>query len=172
VGRHCRRGSILIVAAVIFNCRWTAKRSEKEKGDLFEHLVRAVEVVQLPLQRVHKNVLGSSFDPDGGEFGCLTLFPAAATRQSTNVCAYLCVRTTIDLPDQLFREAKSLALHRGISLKEFLTEATRRALSTQLGAAPKMTSPPIARATAGRIPARTNEELASILGGEDARKAR
>ena len=82
------------------------------------------------------------------------------------------MRTTIDLPDQLFREAKSLALHRGISLKEFLTEATRRALSTQLGAATKMTSPPIARATTGRIPARTNEELASILGGEDARKAR
>jgi hypothetical protein len=59
--------------------RKVVKRSEKEKGDLFEHLVRAAEVVQLPLQRVHKNVLGSSFDPDGGEFSCLTRFPDTAT---------------------------------------------------------------------------------------------
>lgn len=128
--------------------------------------------MQLPLQRFHKKVLGSSFEPDGGELGCITRFPGAATWQSINIWVYLWMRTTIDLPDQLCREAKSFALHRGISLKDFLTEATRRALSTQLGAAPKITSPPIARCTTGRFPGRSNAEPASILGGEDARRAR
>ena len=33
------------------------------------------------------------------------------------------MKTTIDIPDRLFREAKSTAASRGIPLREFVTEA-------------------------------------------------
>jgi hypothetical protein len=47
------------------------------------------------------------------------------------------VRTTIDLPDSLYREAKATAASRGIKLKEFVTNALRAALrSQQEGMAP------------------------------------
>ncbi len=39
------------------------------------------------------------------------------------------MRTTIDLPDPLFREVKSTAAARGLKLKEFIAEALRAALS-------------------------------------------
>ncbi len=38
------------------------------------------------------------------------------------------MRTTIDLPDPLFKEAKSAAALRGISLREVVEEALRRQL--------------------------------------------
>ncbi len=38
------------------------------------------------------------------------------------------MRTTIDLPDPLFKEAKSVAALRGISLREVVEEALRRQL--------------------------------------------
>ncbi len=38
------------------------------------------------------------------------------------------MRTTIDLPDPLFREVKSTAAARGLKLKEFIAESLRIAL--------------------------------------------
>ncbi len=38
------------------------------------------------------------------------------------------MRTTIDLPDNLFRRAKCVALERGATLKEFLTQAVTHEL--------------------------------------------
>jgi hypothetical protein len=38
------------------------------------------------------------------------------------------MRTTIELPDPLFRVAKSLASERGISLKAFFTDALKKAV--------------------------------------------
>jgi len=35
------------------------------------------------------------------------------------------MKTTVELPDQLFRKAKATAAERGQSLKEFVTEALR-----------------------------------------------
>jgi hypothetical protein len=37
------------------------------------------------------------------------------------------MRTTIDLPDAVFRETKSLAAMRGVSLKQFILEAIEQA---------------------------------------------
>ena len=39
------------------------------------------------------------------------------------------VKTTIEIQDRLFREAKTVAASRGLSLKRFLTEALREKLS-------------------------------------------
>ena len=39
------------------------------------------------------------------------------------------MKTTVEIPDSLFREAKTAAASRGLSLKTFLTEALREKLS-------------------------------------------
>lgn len=40
------------------------------------------------------------------------------------------MRTTIDLPDRLFKEAKSAAAQRGMTLRDVIEEALRRQLQT------------------------------------------
>ncbi|UCF95864.1 MAG: hypothetical protein JSV89_11825 [Spirochaetaceae bacterium] len=40
------------------------------------------------------------------------------------------MRTTIDLPDELFRKVKAVASLKGITLKQFITRAVRRELSS------------------------------------------
>ena len=42
---------------------------------------------------------------------------------------YAFVRTTIDLPDPLFREVKATAAQRGMLLKDYVTEALREKLN-------------------------------------------
>jgi hypothetical protein len=79
------------------------------------------------------------------------------------------MRTTLELPDPLFREVKAIAANRGISLKEFFTEATRSFLRVP-GDTCKMTSPPVDRRFAP-IPAKSNLETQAILEGEDIMKA-
>ena len=43
------------------------------------------------------------------------------------------MKTTVELPDALFRQAKSAAATQGISLKEFLTRAVKEQLRDQPG---------------------------------------
>lgn len=43
------------------------------------------------------------------------------------------MKTTIELPDPLFRKVKATAAERGQSLKDFLTEALREKLALELG---------------------------------------
>lgn len=45
------------------------------------------------------------------------------------------MKTTIEIPDPLFRRAKARAAERGQSLKEFVTEALREKLATSRAAA-------------------------------------
>jgi len=45
------------------------------------------------------------------------------------------MKTTLELPDLLFRKAKATAAERGQSLKEFVTEALRDKLSLDRGVA-------------------------------------
>jgi len=49
------------------------------------------------------------------------------------------VKTTLEIPDALFREAKSTAARRGQTLKQFVTEAVREKLADNPGA---KTAPP------------------------------
>ena len=43
----------------------------------------------------------------------------------------LFVKTTLEIPDGIFRRAKSVAAERGIPLREFVTEAVRDKLGNQ-----------------------------------------
>jgi hypothetical protein len=45
------------------------------------------------------------------------------------ICENAFMRTTVDLPDELFRELKTLAVQRGISLKELLRTAVQHELA-------------------------------------------
>ena len=47
------------------------------------------------------------------------------------------MKTTLEIPDTVFRRAKSAAAERGIPLREFVTEAVRDKLETDAKAADK-----------------------------------
>jgi len=75
------------------------------------------------------------------------------------------MRTTIDLPDELFRKAKATAALRGVSLKDLFTDFVERCLETQ----PKRygRTDPIPVVLTGSdsplLSARTNAEIEAIL---------
>ena len=47
------------------------------------------------------------------------------------------MKTTLEIPDLLFRRAKSVAAQRGIPLRQFVTEAVQDKLSAGSGPSPK-----------------------------------
>jgi hypothetical protein len=56
---------------------------------------------------------------------------AAATRQMRQICEYAFMRTTVDLPDALFKRVKSEAALRGMRLKEFIAQSLEKSLAGQ-----------------------------------------
>ncbi len=46
------------------------------------------------------------------------------------------MKTTVEIPDSLFRQAKAAAAQQGISLKLFLTEALKERLRPRAGGSP------------------------------------
>ena len=80
------------------------------------------------------------------------------------------MRTTIELPTPLFRDAKAAVAARGTTLKEFITQAVQQAL-TSPDKSRRMERPPVSRGKA-TIRARSNREIAALLENEDLRKAR
>jgi len=85
----------------------------------------------------------------------------------------LIMRTTLDLPDPLFRELKTESARRGLKLKELLAtfvEAGLQQPSTDSSEAARKRSPlPAARRASGStIPAIDNQEIARIFDEEDA----
>lgn len=47
------------------------------------------------------------------------------------------MKTTLEIPDDLFRQAKAIAALRGESLKDFVTTALKGHLQTQVAEAPR-----------------------------------
>ena len=88
------------------------------------------------------------------------------------------MRTTLDLPDPLFRELKVRAARQGRKLKELVAaylEAGLRGpeVPEHTPARPPRSPLPVARRTTGRtIPAMTNAELQTLLDDEDAQRCR
>ncbi len=84
------------------------------------------------------------------------------------------MRTTIDLPDELFRQAKARAALSGLKLKELITrfveEGLRRSSTSKPEARRRARSKlPIARAATGRtLPDLGNVALHRILDDEEA----
>jgi len=89
------------------------------------------------------------------------------------LCLYVFMRTTIDLPEDLFREAKTRAVQQGTTFKNLVTQFVLSGLAVQeTGAAPmaRRMPPPVAiRRIPGQAPcpALLNRELHAILEAED-----
>lgn len=82
------------------------------------------------------------------------------------------MRTTVELPDGLFRQAKTLAIQKGLTLKEFFTAAVERAVVEPPPESRRMLRPPIGGLGGIPIPARSNEELEALLEAEDLENCR
>jgi len=83
------------------------------------------------------------------------------------------MRTTLDLPDALFRELKMRAARQGVKMKELLAtyieDGLRAGKGARAQASPVRSPLPIARrATGVPIPALSNAQIAKILDAEDA----
>ncbi len=87
------------------------------------------------------------------------------------------MRTTIDLPEDLFREAKTRAVQQGTTLKNLMIQFVLSGLAAQkTGASPivRRLPPPVAiRRIPGQAPrpALSNRELHAILEAEDATRS-
>ncbi|HEX7262246.1 MAG TPA: hypothetical protein VF258_10565 [Luteolibacter sp.] len=82
------------------------------------------------------------------------------------------MRTTLDLPDPLFREIKTRAVQQGVTLKDLLAQYIQAGMNAPAAAAPPIPRPhiplPYFRKTEGPvIPARSNAELYAALDEED-----
>ena len=91
------------------------------------------------------------------------------------------MRTTLDLPDPLFKEVKTRAVQQGVTLKELLATYIEAGLRAPLAAARGSASEPdpypipVAirrRRGAARHPALTNAGMQAILDEEDVEKHR
>lgn len=83
------------------------------------------------------------------------------------------MRTTLDLPDDLFREVKTRAVQQGVTLKDLVAHYIEAGLRGKLASPdtsrPRQQSPlPVFRVPNGQtIPALTNAQLQAILDEED-----
>lgn len=78
------------------------------------------------------------------------------------------MRTTIDLPDDLYRKAKVLAAQRGVSLKTLIAESLAKSVVSDAAPQPKRgRSTPFPVLFDGRVKALTGAEIAEILAEED-----
>ncbi len=73
------------------------------------------------------------------------------------------MRTTVDLPDPLFRRMKATAALRGISLKEFVTGAIESAISKQETSRDYSVQLPLIRSKRPGTLNLTNAEIEELL---------
>jgi len=94
------------------------------------------------------------------------------------LCLYAFMRTTIDLPEDIFREAKTRAVQQGTTLKNLISRFIESGLAAQgAGISTKVHRPPppvAIRRIQGQAPtpALSNRELHAILEAEDIDAAR
>ena len=88
------------------------------------------------------------------------------------LCLNAVMRTTLDLPDALFRELKAQAALRGMKLKDLLTLFVEQGLREKRSSVRRRSPLPVARrAMPGQVmPARSNAALNQILDDEDAQR--
>ncbi|GAB4166529.1 MAG: hypothetical protein Fur0032_04020 [Terrimicrobiaceae bacterium] len=82
------------------------------------------------------------------------------------------MRTTLDLPDPLFRELKARSALKGMLLKDFvaglLQAGLAQSVAAEPAARPRSPLPVIRRATGVSHPALSNREIDALLVAEDA----
>ena len=73
-----------------------------------------------------------------------------------------CVKTTVEIPDAMFRQAKAAAANQGVSLKEFFTDAVR--IKLQIRSAGVKDAPPWMKAFGGlRELHRENRRISKMI---------
>ena len=87
------------------------------------------------------------------------------------------MRTTIDLPDPLFREAKTRAVQNGMKFKDLVAQYIEAGLRGREPAnatlhREQVPLPVFRKASGAAIPARSNAELFEILEREETNSAR
>lgn len=83
------------------------------------------------------------------------------------LCHYAGMRTTIDVPDPMFRELKSIAARRGTSLKELVLRAIEREVARLRRSEGKRHSvrlPLVRSKHPGALKSMTNAEIEDLLG--------
>ncbi len=75
------------------------------------------------------------------------------------------MRTTVDLPDPVFRKMKAAAALRGSTIKQFVQRAVERELSSELRPRGSMLALPLIRGREKRILSLTNSQIDDILAG-------
>jgi len=82
------------------------------------------------------------------------------------------MRTTLDLPDSLFRELKAQSALRGLKLKDFVAKLIQSGLAQgdarRSEPLPRSPLPVIRKPTGVRHPALSNREIETLLVAEDA----
>jgi len=73
------------------------------------------------------------------------------------------MRTTIDLPNDLFRQAKSKAALRGKTLKEFVQAAIEKEVSTKTPRASHRVKLPLIKSKNPKSLSLTNAEIENLL---------
>ncbi|MDA1275179.1 MAG: hypothetical protein O2960_14200 [Verrucomicrobia bacterium] len=81
------------------------------------------------------------------------------------------MRTTIDLPDQLFHRAKLIAAQRHTTLKELISNSLQRALDADNVVQERMVSPPIRMNLSTPVPALSKAELEDLVVNDDMAKS-
>lgn len=72
------------------------------------------------------------------------------------------MRTTVDIPDQLLREAKMVALERGTTLRKLVVQGLESILRRSDGSSPRLTHPPIRLASDSPLRSLDAAQLAQL----------
>jgi hypothetical protein len=79
------------------------------------------------------------------------------------LCEYAFMRTTVDLPDPLFRQVKSVAALRGSTLKEFIQDALQQAVTVNRSVRRHKVRLPLIRSKHPGTLRLTNAEIENLL---------
>lgn len=82
------------------------------------------------------------------------------------------MRTTVEFPAELLRQAKLAAASRGETLKELLSRALANELSVSRGTAGRRVALPLVESVEPGSRSLTNDDIAEVFAAEDAEKAR
>jgi hypothetical protein len=78
---------------------------------------------------------------------------------------YVFMRTTVELPDPVFRKMKAAAALQGSSIKQFVQRAVERELLSELRPKRQKLTLPLIRGREKRILSLTNAQIDEILAG-------
>jgi hypothetical protein len=73
------------------------------------------------------------------------------------------MRTTVDLPDPVFRQMKARAALRGITLREFILEAVQKAMANKTASKETCAEPPLIRSKRPGAVSLTSAQVEDLL---------